>query len=287
MSAACGSPPISRPCSVQPTLSRAEPKLVHKPRKRFGQHFLHDQNVIRRTVDVLAPVPGETVIEIGPGQGVLTAQLLEAGARVVAVEVDRDLVASLRERFHGQAFEVTNADVLKTDIGALMEAGAPLRLVGNLPYNISTPLMFHFLEWVERTRDMHFMVQKEVAERMAAGPGSKAYGRLSVMLGARLTVMRLFDVGPGAFSPPPKVDSSVVRLVPRTGEPIVGKNIEQTFAQLVRQCFSQRRKTLRKSLSAWLSPADFDGLSMAATARPEELTIAQFAELACAADAKK
>ena len=255
--------------------------MEHRARKRFGQHFLHDQGVVQRIVSALGLQPGELVIEIGPGKGVLTAPLLEAGARVIAVEIDRDLVAELRTRFVNEAFEVVSADILKADIAALTD-DRPLRLVGNLPYNISTPLMFHVLLFAKHVRDMHFMVQKEVADRMAAQPGSKTYGRLTVMLGAQLQIQRLFDVPPGAFRPPPKVDSSVVRLIPQPQAPAIRSDHQATFELVVRHCFSQRRKTLRKSLSVWMPESAFEGLSMSPTARPEELTIVQFAELAAA-----
>jgi 16S rRNA (adenine1518-N6/adenine1519-N6)-dimethyltransferase len=255
--------------------------MEHRARKRFGQHFLHDQEVVHRIVGTLGLQPGELVIEIGPGKGVLTAPLLEAGARVIAVEIDRDLVAELRTRFVNEAFEIVSADILKADIAALTD-DRPLRLIGNLPYNISTPLMFHVLQSARHLRDMHFMVQKEVADRMAAQPGSKTYGRLTVMLGAQLQIQRLFDVPPGAFRPPPQVDSSVVRLIPHPQAPAIQPDHQATFELVVRHCFSQRRKTLRKSLSAWMPESAFGALSMSPTARPEELTIVQFAELAAA-----
>ncbi len=188
--------------------------LAHVPRKRFGQHFLHDQGILRRIVECISPQPGERLVEIGPGEGAMTLPLLRAAKKMTAIELDRDLIEPLREKSRGVGeLDIINADVLTVDFGALAD-GQPLRIVGNLPYNISTPILFHCLDYASSITDMHFMLQKEVVERMAAAPGSKVYGRLSVMLQFRCSVEPLLEVPPSAFRPPPKVDSAIVRLTP-------------------------------------------------------------------------
>jgi len=187
---------------------------THVARKRFGQNFLHDPGILRRIVESIAPRPGQTLIEIGPGEGALTLPLLRAAGKLIAIELDRDLIEPLKAKAQGVGeLDVISADALTVDLGALA-AGRRIRLIGNLPYNISTPILFHCLEHAGVIDDMHFMLQKEVVERMAAAPGSKIYGRLSVMLQLRCTVEPLLKVPPGAFRPAPKVDSAVVRLVP-------------------------------------------------------------------------
>jgi len=253
--------------------------MSHQPRKRFGQHFLHDPGVIRRIVAAIGPQPGDRLVEIGPGEGAITFELLRAVGRLDAVELDRDLVEPLRERSRGIGeLVVHGADALRFDFCALATGGAKVRLVGNLPYNISTPLLFHLLDQSHCIRDMHFMLQKEVVERMAAGPGGKDYGRLSVMLQARCTVIPLFAIGPGAFRPPPKVDSAIVRLVPLAQPPDIAD--QAVFARLVAAAFAQRRKTLRNGLKGLLSAEAIAGLGIDPGARAEQLALDDFVRLA-------
>ena len=222
--------------------------MSHRPRKRFGQNFLHDQGVIERILGYVNPLPSQKLVEIGPGQGALTRGLLQRAGRIDAVELDRDLLEPL-QRSCGRYGELRlhNADALAFDFRQLAEDGAKLRLVGNLPYNISTPLLFHLVDQADVISDMHFMLQKEVVDRMAAGPGTKTYGRLSVMLQVSCDVKPLFNIGPESFDPPPKVDSSVVRLAPLP-EPRLRRDLIPAFGQFVTQAFSQRRKTLRNNL---------------------------------------
>ncbi|MEW8584381.1 MAG: 16S rRNA (adenine(1518)-N(6)/adenine(1519)-N(6))-dimethyltransferase RsmA, partial [Candidatus Thiodiazotropha sp.] len=189
--------------------------MNHHPRKRFGQNFLHDPGTIQRIVQAISPQPDDNLVEIGPGQGAITTELLPLVKRMHAIELDRDLVGPLALRCAALGeLQIHNIDALKFDYSSLAEAAHSLRVVGNLPYNISTPLLFHLLDQSDQILDMHFMLQKEVVERMAAIPGNKSYGRLTVMLQARAEVTPLFTIGPGAFRPPPKVDSAFVRLLP-------------------------------------------------------------------------
>ncbi len=227
----------------------------HQPRKRFGQHFLHDEAVLARIVAAIAPRPGDRLVEIGPGEGALTGPLLATGVDLTVIELDRDLAARLRARQHPR-LDVVEADVLDVDLAALARRlGGPLRLIGNLPYNISTPILFQALAAAAHLVDMHFMLQKEVVDRMAAGPGSRDYGRLSVMLQARCQVVPLLDVPPHAFRPPPKVDSAVVRLLPTAPQRPAIQDPAR-FAAIVKAAFAQRRKTLRNSLRGLVdSPA--------------------------------
>ena len=257
----------------------------HAPRKRFGQNFLHDLGVINRIIQAVYPQPGQRMVEIGPGLGALTFPLLQCCKRLEVVELDRDLIPRLQARAAeaGQELIVHAADALKFDFAALA-AGDKLRVVGNLPYNISTPLLFHLLEQASAIADMHFMLQKEVVERMAAAPGTTDYGRLSVMLQYRCAVVPLFLVGPEAFNPPPKVESAIVRLVPHERPPVV-INDELGFAQLVNRAFSQRRKTLRNTLKGHLDEAAIRAVGVDPNARPETLSLAEFAALANAAAA--
>jgi 16S rRNA (adenine1518-N6/adenine1519-N6)-dimethyltransferase len=250
---------------------------VIRVRKRFGQHFLHDQGVLRRIADAVAPQAGQHLVEIGPGAGALTAQLLERIDVLDAIEIDRDLSAALRTRWPTQ-LRLHGGDALEFDFTALAaQLGGPLRLVGNLPYNISTPLLFHFLQHRQCVTDMHIMLQKEVIDRMAAAPGADDYGRLTVMLAPWLQVEKLFDVGPGAFTPPPRVWSAVARLTvlatPRFEVP-------EQYAAIVAQAFSQRRKTLRNSLRGSIAEGDWQTAGVEPTARPEILSPEQFAALA-------
>jgi 16S rRNA (adenine1518-N6/adenine1519-N6)-dimethyltransferase len=252
----------------------------HRARKRFGQNFLHDPGVIQRIVAAVSPRPGERLVEIGPGQGALTLPLLDVAGTLDVIEIDRDLVEPLRARAAGRGeLRIHQADALRFDYCALASDGAPLRLLGNLPYNISTPLLFHVLSQAPCIRDMHFMLQKEVVERMAATQGGRAYGRLSVMVQLRCRVERLFTIGPGAFRPAPKVDSSVVRLIPHRSPPVAVRD-ERLLEHIVAQAFTQRRKTLRNALRSVLEAQEIQHAGIDPTRRPEELTLEQFAALA-------
>ncbi|HQQ62101.1 MAG TPA: 16S rRNA (adenine(1518)-N(6)/adenine(1519)-N(6))-dimethyltransferase RsmA [Pseudomonadales bacterium] len=251
----------------------------HKPRKRFGQNFLHDQNIIRRIANAVSAQAGQQILEIGPGQGALTEFLLQSGATITAVELDRDLAASLRQHFAGNAcFTLVEGDALKFDLRSLQPQAASLRVVGNLPYNISTPLLFHLLSQREYIRDMHFMLQKEVVDRMAAEPGSKDYGRLSVMAQYYCQITPLFDVPPGAFFPPPKVMSAIVRLQPRPHHAVA--NHPETLARVVNLAFQQRRKTLRNTLKSAINENTIRAAGINPDARAETLSVTDFVNLA-------
>ncbi|HUG73404.1 MAG TPA: 16S rRNA (adenine(1518)-N(6)/adenine(1519)-N(6))-dimethyltransferase RsmA [Steroidobacteraceae bacterium] len=251
-----------------------------RARKRFGQHFLHDQAVLQRIAAAVDPRPGEHVVEIGPGNGALTARLLERLTPIDAVEIDRDLAAALRARWP-QALRLHEGDALKFDFSQLAATrGGQLRLVGNLPYNISTPLLFHFLQHRHCIADLTVMLQREVIERMAAPPGGGDYGRLTVMLAPWFDIEQLFDVGPGAFQPPPRVWSSVARLAVL---PEPRFTVPPAFGPLVAQAFSQRRKTLRNSLRSLLDAAAIASAGIDPAARPETLSPEQFAQLAALA----
>ena len=219
----------------------------HRPRKRFGQHFLADPGVIQAIVSNIAPGKDDVIVEIGPGRGAITAPLAAVAGQLHAIELDRDLAAALRKQYADSPNVVIHeADALKFDFGSL---GDDLRIVGNLPYNISTPLLFHLLDVRDRIRDMHFMLQKEVVDRMAAGPGSKTYGRLSIMLGYRFSIEALFDVDSQAFDPPPDVTSAVVRLMPLPANAYEAVDMKSMSA-VVATAFSQRRKTIRNALQS-------------------------------------
>jgi 16S rRNA (adenine1518-N6/adenine1519-N6)-dimethyltransferase len=249
-------------------------------RKRFGQHFLHDPAVLQRIAQAVDPRPGENIVEIGPGPGALTALLLERTGGIDAVEIDRDLADRLRQRWP-DSLRLHAADALKFDFAALAhERGGRLRIVGNLPYNISTPLLFHLLDAIDQVVDLHVMLQKEVIDRMAAEPGSSEYGRLTVMLAPRLEVQWLFDVGPGAFQPPPRVWSAVARLKVRP-KPLF--EVPEAYGRVVAAAFSQRRKTIRNSLRAIVGPEAWQATGIDPGARPEVLAPAQFAALAALA----
>lgn len=261
-------------------MSRAPPPGFTEPAKKsLGQHFLHERGVVEKIVLAVDPKPGDRLVEIGPGQGAMTFPLLDRHGSLTAIEFDRDLLAPLAEaaRAHGE-LTLVHANVLDVDFTALA-AGTPVRLVGNLPYNLSSPILFHALDHAAAVRDMHFMLQKEVVDRMAAGPGSKVYGRLSVMLQAWCQVTALFDVGPGAFRPPPKVDSAVVRLVPRAPGS-VGIDDPARFAAIVRDAFGQRRKTLRNAVSKLVDEATIRAAGIDPRARAEQLEVADFVRLA-------
>jgi len=253
--------------------------MKHKPRKRFGQNFLHDQRVIDRIIACIAAQPSDLLVEIGPGQAALTRPLLASGAELHLIEIDRDLVSKLQKQFSADTnISIHSCDALKANLPEIT-AGRRFRLIGNLPYNISTPLIFHVLQWHEQVIDMHFMLQKEVVDRMAAAPGSRTYGRLSVMTQFRCKVTPLFDVLPASFSPAPRVSSSIVRLQPLETPPADAgsfKNLEQ----VVSAAFSQRRKTLRNSLSKHLTTDQISAAGVDPGQRAEQLSLSQFAALA-------
>jgi 16S rRNA (adenine1518-N6/adenine1519-N6)-dimethyltransferase len=246
------------------------PRRAHRPRKRFGQHFLHERGVLERIVAEIAPQPGDCIVEIGPGEGALTRRLLEKLPALRAIEVDRDLAARLAAEFPPERLRLERADALEYDFAAL-PPGA--RLVGNLPYNISTPLLFRVAASAGRLRDAHFMLQREVAERMVARPSTPEYGRLSVMLQAGFAMTVLLRVPPGAFRPPPKVESALVRMVPLAAPP---RCDAARFADVVRRAFSARRKTLRNALPE----VDFAALGIDAGLRPENLSAEDYARIA-------
>jgi 16S rRNA (adenine1518-N6/adenine1519-N6)-dimethyltransferase len=259
--------------------------LNHTPRKRFGQNFLVDSSVIQRISNTVQAGEDQLLIEIGPGRAAMTEALLESAADVIAVEIDRNLAAGLRQKFASRPnIKIVEADALDTDFGDLA-AGRPYRLLGNLPYNISTPLIFHILSQQQAPMDMHFMLQAEVVKRLAADPGNKRYGRLTVMVQNLCQVSPLFDVPPTAFDPQPKVDSGFVRLVPRP-KPLCGAGLEASLDRIVRQAFSLRRKTLRNSLSPLLDAGQIEACGIDPGSRAEQLSLEQFFELARALDSK-
>ncbi|HEY1990885.1 MAG TPA: 16S rRNA (adenine(1518)-N(6)/adenine(1519)-N(6))-dimethyltransferase RsmA [Gammaproteobacteria bacterium] len=253
--------------------------MQHVPRKRFGQHFLHDPRIIAKILLAISPKPGELLVEIGPGLGAITLPLLEKAGRLTAVELDRDVIPHLQDAARGRGeLEVIQADALETSLAPLAPSGGRLRLVGNLPYNVSTPLLFHFLEQADCVQDMHFMLQKEVVRRMAAKPGGKEYGRLTVMLAARCKVEPLFNIGPGAFRPPPKVDSAFVRLVPYVTAPFTIR-AHRRFAQIVTKAFSHRRKTLKNALAGLVDETVIVSVGIDPKTRPETLSAEDYAQL--------
>ena len=252
------------------------------PRKRLGQNFLHDPAVIEQIIDLFGPKRGDRVVEIGPGRGALTGRLLDRLGSLDVIELDRDLVPHLKEVFtdRGQ-LTVHEADVLSFNISKLA-TNKPLRVIGNLPYNISTPLLFHLFASAGTISDMCLMLQKEVVDRMVAEPGSKSYGRLSVMVGWYCKASRGFNVRPGAFSPPPKVDSSIVLLQPHSKPPAAVEDLS-FFTEVVRSAFSQRRKTLRNALKQLVSESAFEEASVDPGLRAEAISINEFARLSNAA----
>ena len=250
------------------------------PRKRFGQHFLHDRAVIRRIVDAMAPKPGELVLEIGPGRGALTFPLLARGCELHAVEIDRDLAARLRA--HGPRHAnlvVHEADALELDLTRIAVPPRRFRVIGNLPYNISTPLVFRLLATLPRIADMHLMLQKEVVDRMISSPGTRAYGRLSVMVQLDCEAECVIRVGSGAFAPAPRVESAVVRLRPRRGTALDPAGRDR-FGAIVRSCFSSRRKTLRNALRGLCDERMIAAAGLDPQVRPQVLTIDEFVALA-------
>lgn len=252
--------------------------MKHKARKRFGQNFLTDDRVIQRIVEVIDPRPDQLMLEIGPGQAAITGPLASSGVELHLVELDRDLVALLAGQFrnHPNVF-LHEADALKVDYSRMTE-NRPFRLVGNLPYNISTPLLFHLLQWNHLISDMHFMLQQEVVNRMAAEPGTKAWGRLSIMCQYYCRVTPLFNVPAEAFSPPPRVQSAIVRLVPHRQPPVLIRSMP-AFERLVIQAFSMRRKTLRNCMRGLLEADQIEAAGIDPGVRPETLSLNQFALL--------
>ena len=254
----------------------------HRARKRFGQNFLHDRHWIERIAKAVNATEGDDIVEIGPGQAALTRELIAGAGKVRAVEIDRDLAAWLKETFP-ESLSLIEADALTLD-WTQVARNDNLRVVGNLPYNISSPLLFKLLEAADHVKDQHFMLQKEVVDRMVAQHGSKTYGRLSVMLQWRYRMQKLFDVPPGAFNPPPKVMSSVVRMIPKTTEEVPSVDFE-LFSSVVANAFSQRRKTIRNALSALLSAEEIAACDVDPGARAEALPLDAFVRLAQKAEA--
>lgn len=248
----------------------------HIPRKRFGQNFLTDERVVADIVRAVHPRKDELLVEIGPGLGALTRPLLQSLSHLHVVEIDRDIVERLRREIPEANLAIHAGDALEFDFSVL---GEDLRVVGNLPYNISTPLLFHLSKFAEDIRDMHFMLQKEVVERMVAVPSTAAYGRLSVMLQRRFQMEQLFIVPPESFRPAPKVESAVVRLVPHN-QPLIQASTEVLFGDIVLAAFSQRRKTLRNTLHGYLKPEDYAILEIDPGLRAENLTVTQYVAIA-------
>ena len=254
--------------------------IPHQPRKRFGQNFLHDQYVLSKMVQAINPVSGDKLVEIGPGEGALTCPLLELHGELTAIELDRDLGPRLIEKCAplGQ-LRLLQDDAMKFDYSTLASVTNKIRVVGNLPYNISTPILFHLASHAHLIQDLHVLLQKEVAHRITAEPGSKIYGRLSVMMQFTFKVSHLFNVAPGAFRPPPKVQSTFIRLTPHP-KSIVQLDDFANFSRIVSAAFSQRRKTLRNSLRALLDETQIEQAGIDPVRRAETLTLEEFANLA-------
>lgn len=261
-------------------MAKKTPKAGHQARKRFGQNFLQDQAVIDRIISGINPQQHDRMVEIGPGLGALTEHLLEAlQGQLEVVELDRDLVPVLRTKFFNYPeLTIHQADALAFDFNSLCDEQHPLRVVGNLPYNISTPLIFHLLDNITHLKDMHFMLQKEVVERMAARPGESSYGRLGIMTQYYCRVQPLFLVGPEAFTPAPKVESAIVRLVPHQQLPFPVDSVTR-LQHVVRTAFSKRRKTLRNALAGAIEPQSIEALGIDPGLRPENLSLEQFCQL--------
>ncbi|WP_371188215.1 16S rRNA (adenine(1518)-N(6)/adenine(1519)-N(6))-dimethyltransferase RsmA [Thalassotalea maritima] len=253
--------------------------LGHQAKKRFGQNFLHDDAVISRIVDAIDPSEGENLVEIGPGLGALTEPVIERAGDISVVELDRDLAHRLRHHpFLAKHLTIHETDALKFDFASLANE-QPLRVFGNLPYNISTPLIFHLLSFGDKIQDMHFMLQKEVVNRMAAGPDSKAYGRLSIMCQYFCKVMPVMEIGPEAFQPPPKVDSAIVRLVPHDKIAYPAKDIKW-LNRVCTEAFNQRRKTIRNSFKKLISAEQLEALGINPGLRPENISLQEYVNIA-------
>jgi len=258
----------------------------HKHKKQFGQNFLNNGRIIAQIVASIRPRPDNHMVEIGPGEAALTAPLIEIVKRLDIIEIDNDLIGPLKIKFATKpAFHLHHTDALKFDYASLLsttelsESEHELRIVGNLPYNISSPLMFHLLNYADQITDMHFMLQKEVVDRITAKPGIKAYGRLSVMIQYACETEYLFTVGPENFTPPPKVDSAIVRLIPHKLKPFIADD-EKTFSDIVRQSFSQKRKTLRNNLKGWLDSEQIEQCGIDPSTRAETIPVEGFVKLA-------
>jgi 16S rRNA (adenine1518-N6/adenine1519-N6)-dimethyltransferase len=251
--------------------------VKHIPKKRFGQNFLTDDNVLHEIIRAIAPAPGDLMVEIGPGQGAMTRLLLEALKQLQVIELDRDLVALLHKRFNADRLLIHSGDALQYDYGALVSGERRLRVVGNLPYNISSPLLFHLAQYAPHVIDQHFMLQKEVVERMVAEPGSRDYGRLSVMLQWRYRMELLFIVPPEAFDPPPKVESAIVRMVP-IADPLPCK--QHLLEQVVTKAFSQRRKVIRNCLAGLFGAQQLMDAGIDPQLRPEAVGLEHYINLA-------
>lgn len=261
-------------------MSNDKVHLGHTARKRFGQNFLHDHYVIDAIVAAIHPQEGQVMVEIGPGLGALTEPVASQISHMHVVELDRDLAERLRHHpVLKDKLTIHEADAMKFDFNQLKQDGQPLRVFGNLPYNISTPLMFHLFEQSGLISDMHFMLQKEVVDRLAAGPGSKAYGRLSVMAQYYCQIIPVLQVGPGAFKPAPKVDSAVVRLVPHAKPALVATQVND-LQRVCLEAFNQRRKTIRNSMRNFITPEQLTLLGIDPNLRPENLTLEQFVTIA-------
>jgi 16S rRNA (adenine1518-N6/adenine1519-N6)-dimethyltransferase len=253
--------------------------MKHKARKRFGQNFLHDHNIIYNILSNIQAQEGEHWIEIGPGLGAITEPLLQQNVTLDVVELDRDLVKFLQDKFTDKKnITIHSADALNFDFSALAKTDEKLRIIGNLPYNISTPLLFHLLDSAYCIEDMHFMLQKEVVDRMCAGPGSKKYGRLSVMIQYYCDTECVFDVPPESFNPIPKVMSSIVRLIPHNKPPVEIQTIEK-LNKVVTTAFSQRRKTIRNSLIKLFTEEQIVALEIDPTLRAESISLSEYAKL--------
>jgi len=248
------------------------------PRKRFGQHFLHDRNILDKIIAAIRPASGQHFVEIGPGRGAMTQMLIKSVDALDAIEIDRDLAAALPGLIASPKLTVHEADALSFDFRRLQANDEPLRLAGNLPYNISTPLLFHLLGYDELFTDIHIMLQKEVAQRIASGPGSRTYGRLSVAIAARCDIEMLFHIRPGSFTPPPRVDSSFICLRPNAAKRTRIARPD-TFDQVVKQAFGQRRKRLSNALGGLLSAAQIESVGVDPGARAEQLTVEAFIAL--------
>ncbi len=253
--------------------------IYHQAKKRFGQNFLHDPSVIERIVATIDPTPGDNLIEIGPGPGALTQPILRKAGKMKAIELDREVIPKLKMFCLGDGeLEVIESDVMKVDFAAFADAPHSLRIIGNLPYNISTPLMFHLFNYLPLIKDMHFMLQKEVVERLCTVPGNKDYGRLSIMAQYYAKPEFMFVVKPGAFNPPPKVDSAIVKLTPKADSERLQLDVK-LLNQIVTSAFSLRRKTIRNSLKNYLNETEIDTLGLNSKARAEELSLQDFAAI--------
>jgi len=255
--------------------------MGHQHKKRFGQNFLNNDAIIQQIVAAIFPKSNQHLVEIGPGEAALTKPLLEVVQKLDIIEIDSDLITPLTQKLgHYPAFNLHHTDALMFDYASLQTVkDARLRVVGNLPYNISSPLLFHLMNYAPMIEDMHFMLQKEVVDRIAAQPGSKAFGRLSVMLQYTCQTEHLFNVAPDNFTPPPKVDSAIVRLIPYQQKPFIAED-ETIFAQTVKNAFAQKRKTLRNNMKQWLSAEQIESCGITPNVRAEQLSVSDFVTLA-------